>query len=55
MARSSSYAPIFQVMFVLQERALDRTRALDKVGLLLLLRIVHIVSLFKLFGSLLCL
>jgi len=27
--RSTSYAPIFQLMFVLQERALDSTRSLD--------------------------
>ena len=27
--RSTSYTPIFQLMFVLQERALDSTRSLD--------------------------
>ena len=29
LERSTSYAPIFQLMFVLQERALDSTRSLD--------------------------
>ena len=29
LERSSSYAPVFQSMFVLQERALDSTRSLD--------------------------
>jgi hypothetical protein len=29
LERSTSYAPVFQLMFVLQERALDSTRSLD--------------------------
>lgn len=31
LERSTSYAPVFQVMFVLQERALDSTRCLSDV------------------------
>lgn len=30
--RSASFSPIFQVMFVLQERALDSTRSLSEVS-----------------------
>lgn len=32
VARSSSYSPIFQVTFVLQERALSSTRRLNDVS-----------------------
>lgn len=35
--RSSSFTPIYQVMFVLQERALDRTRELGGVSVVFLI------------------